>query len=494
MQTGRSKHSWILAIDQGGHASRALIMDQQARIHAQASVPISARPVSDGLASAHIEYEPEEMLTSLRQAIEQATESIDCRQIMAAGLATQRSNIICWDRHSGQSLSPIISWQDRRAHQWLMTKQAHSGDVHALTGLFLSAHYGASKLNWCLNNIDAVRRAHNNGSLAWGPMSSWLIYRLCREQTLACDAVNASRTLLWSLEQCDWSAELLKLFELPADGLPQCVANNHEFGTLEVNGHDIPLRLVTGDQAAALYAFGEPRSDNAYITVGTGAFVLNPGDRDAIIDDQLLSSIVNLDDHGPRFVTEGTVNGAGSALDYYAEHFNRPDYLDRLPVWLERSDDPPLFLNGYSGLGTPFMQADFPCRFIGDGDEINRLVAVIESIVFLLSCNLERMRVINPSIRNIVIGGGLARLDGFCQRLADLGLPVRRPAQVETTCQGLAWLLFQHLDEDAGRDIADQCRASLHTGSTFVPRENLQLGQRYQRWRQLMEDELQHGR
>ena len=494
MQTGGNGHSRVLVIDQGGHASRALIMDQQGRIHAQASVPISARTVSDGHASAHIEYEPEEMLASLRQAIAQATGSIDCRQILAAGLATQRSNIICWDRHSGKSLSPIISWQDRRAHRWLTTKQPHSDAVHALTGLFMSAHYGASKLNWCLNNIDAVRRASNDGSLAWGPMSSWLVFRLCREQALVCDAVNASRTLLWSLEQCDWSTELLKLFELPADGLPRCVANNHDFGTLEVNGHDIPLRLVTGDQAAALYAFGEPQSDSAYITVGTGAFVLNPGGRDAIIDKQLLSSIVNLDDHGPRFVNEGTVNGAGSALDDYAERFDLPDYLDQLPTWLTAAGDPPLFLNGYSGLGTPYMRADFPCRFIGDGDEINRLVAVIESIVFLLTCNLERMRVINPSIQDIVIGGGLARLDGFCQRLADLNLPVRRPAQVETTCQGLAWLLFQHLDEQAGRDIAHQCAISLQTGHTFVPQKNPQLEQRYQRWRKQMEDELQHGR
>jgi len=494
MQQGDPGHSRILVIDQGGHASRALVMDQHGRIHSQASVSISAQSASDAHAAGHIEYSPEEMLASLHQVIEQATQATDCRQIRAAALACQRSNIICWDKHSGQNLSPIISWQDRRAQQWLMTKQEHSSDVHSRTGLFMSAHYGASKLNWCLNNIDAVRQASKNGSLAWGPMSSWLITRLCREKPFVCDAVNASRTLLWSPQQCDWSAELLQLFELPDAALPQSVANHSEFGTLAVNGHDIPLLLVTGDQAAALYAFGDPQSDCAYITVGTGAFVLNPSGQQAVIDKQLLSSLVLLDARGPYFVNEGTVNGAGSALDYYARRFNQPDYLDQLPLWLSQSLDPPLFLNGFSGLGTPYMQADFPSRFIGDGDEINCLVAVIESIVFLLTCNLERMRVINPKIQNIIIGGGMARLDGFCQRLADLAMPIRRPTQVETTSQGLAYLLFKQLDQHAGPVIEERCRASLQTGRTFVPQENPELRQRYQRWRQAIESELKHGR
>lgn len=493
MQQGHADQALILIIDQGGHASRAQIIDQDGHIHGQGQVAISARPGSDNSASAHIEYTPETMLASLQEAIKRATASIDSTLIRAAAMATQRSNIICWDKNTGQALSPIISWQDRRAHQWLMTKQTQASFVHTRTGLFMSPHYGASKLHWCLNNIDAVRQASRDNTLAWGPMSSWLTTQLCLEQPFVCDAVNASRTLLWSLQQCNWSAELVQLFELPATGLPLSVANQFDFGHLRMDKQSIPLRLITGDQAAALYATGRPQTDNAYITVGTGAFVLNPCGQQPVMDKQLLSSIVMLDKTGPHYVLEGTVNGAGSALDHYAREFNQPDYISQLPMWLTQSANPPLFLNGFSGLGTPFMQANFTSRFIGDSDEINRLVAVIESIVFLLHCNLERMKLLNPTLQRVIIGGGLAQFDGFCQRLADLGLPVIRPAHTETTSRGLAYLLLQDLELRPNETVDQEYRAVLQTGHTFTPQENPALTQRFQHWRQAMDRQIQHA-
>jgi len=479
----------ILIIDQGGHASRALLMDQNGQIHGHSEIAISATHNAEG----HIEYMPEMMLASLRGAIGQTTENIDYRNIQAAAMATQRSNIICWDKNTGAALSPIISWQDRRAHQWLTTKQDQATSIHKQTGLFLSAHYGASKLRWCLDNIDAVQKASRQQTLAWGPMASWLTNQLCQESPFVCDAVNASRTLLWSLQQCDWSESLLELFELPATGLPPSVDNHFDFGNLAVNGHNIPLQLVTGDQAAALYAFGIPQTDTAYITAGTGAFILNPCGQQATINSQLLSSIVLLDKSGPHYAYEGTVNGAGSALDYYASHLNLPDYIDKLPEWLtlasqSQTPQPPLFLNGFSGLGTPFMQAQFASQFIGDGDEINRLVAVIESIVFLLQLNLDHMKQLNPLLQRIIIGGGLARFDGFCQCLADLGQPVIRPAETETTSRGLAFLTFQGLDQR--QHLKDP--ALLENSDTFTPVDNPTLKQRYQQWQHAMEKQLQH--
>lgn len=484
MAKSRLHRDLILVIDQGGHASRTQIVDQSGDIHGYGEVAISASHNADG----HIEYNPESMLASLLGAIKKATGQVDKRRILAAALATQRSNVICWHRETGQALSPIISWQDRRAHEWLAKKQDQATFVHNRTGLFMSAHYGASKLHWCITHINAVRQASLNNTLTWGPMASWLTSKLCRERPCVCDPVNASRTLLWSLQQQDWSPELLQLFELPDYGLPDCCANHYHFGNLDIEGHDIPLQLVTGDQAAALYAFGHPQTDNAYITAGTGGFVLNPCGQQAIIDEQLLSSIVLLDQNGPHFVHEGTVNGAGSALDYYAIQFGQSDYIHKFNSLLTHPGNPPLFLNGFSGLGTPFMRAQFQSRFIGEGDEINSLLAVIESIVFLLQANLERMQQLNPSLQRIIIGGGLARFDGFCQRLADMGMPVIRPAQTETTSQGLAFLLFHSLGKKP--DLNNRLLAC--NSYTFTPQNNPALTRRYQQWRCAMKDALQH--
>jgi glycerol kinase len=134
------------------------------------------------------------------------------------------------------------------------------------------------------------------------------------------------------------------------------------------------------------------------------------------------------------------------------------------------------------------MQADFNSRFIGDGDAIHHLVAVIESIVFLLQYNLEYIKQLNPSLQHIVIGGGLARFDTFCQRLADLGLAVSRPAQTETTSQGLAFLL----DQDPGIDHDLKYQAPLENSATFKPQDNPMLKQRYQEWRKIMTLQLKN--
>ena len=136
-------------------------------------------------------------------------------QIVSAGLATQRSSIVCWDRVTGQALSPVISWQDRRAHEWLARFAPHAEAIHATTGLMLSAHYGASKLRWCLDHLPAVAQAETEGRLAFGPLASFLIFRLTAEHTLAADPANAARTLLWNIQSLDWDEGLLHLFSIP---------------------------------------------------------------------------------------------------------------------------------------------------------------------------------------------------------------------------------------------------------------------------------------
>ena len=163
-----------------------------------------------------VEHDAEALIKSVFSSIHNVLRQLGHRknQVMAAGLATQRSNIICWDKETGKALCPIISYQDRRQQTWIKKFTEHKVSIHDITGLFLSAHYGAGKLRWCWDHLEEVRKAFEEGRLAWGPMASYLSFRLLDGNPLLTDPSNASRTLLWSLKQLDWDNDLLTLFDL----------------------------------------------------------------------------------------------------------------------------------------------------------------------------------------------------------------------------------------------------------------------------------------
>ncbi len=472
---GTSAGALYLAIDQGGQGSRALVFDGRARVVAEGFCELGANEPRANW----VEQNPDGLVSSVSAALGRAAAALgeSCKHIVTAGLATQRSSIACWDKETGAALSPVISWQDRRAYRWLEQFGDQTARIHEITGLFPNAHYGASKLRWCLDNLPAVRSAYGSGRLAWGPVASFLLFRLLDERPLLADPANASRTLLWGIRRGDWDAELLALFGLPAAPLPQCVPSRYEFGALRIGDKKVPVTIVTGDQSAAVFAFGHPRSDTAYVTIGTGAFVQRLSDQHPESSARFLTSVV-LQDRGQSFYAlEGTVNGAASALRWLEREHRLAAVEAKLAHWLAHSVSPPLFLNGVSGLGSPYWVADFRSRFVGEGDVSAKAVAVVESIVFLLQTNLEGMQAFAATTARIQVGGGLAQLDGLCQRLADISaLPVYRPAQCEATARGTAFLL-------AGRPAA---WPQYDIDRRFEPQHNPGLRQRYQAWREAM--------
>lgn len=468
-----------LCIDQGGHASRVRVFDGRGVLHASSLREVGVRAAPPD----RVEQDPEELVASLRDSIADAVMSLGNRadQIVSAGIATQRSSIVCWDRRTGEPLSPVISWQDRRAHEWLSRFAAQTNEVHRRTGLRLSAHYGASKLRWCLDHLPAVTAAQREGCLAMGPLASFLLFRLLDEKPLLADPANAARTLLWNIRSLDWDPWLLALFGVPPAALPRCVPTHHPFGTLRVKEHRIPLTVATGDQSAALFSLGAPPPETAYINMGTGAFIQRAFDQ-APEADGLLTGMVYRDADRAVFVLEGTVNGAGAALQWAEREWSLKNIEAQLPDWLAREDDVPFFLNGISGLGAPYWVADFESRMFGRGEPWQQAVAVVESIVFLLQANLEIMQKMPPALSRLTVTGGLAQYDGLCQRLADLsGLPLYRPAEHEATVRGTAYLLAKF-----SSDWPEE-----KPGAWYAPKPNPALARRYARWRAEMHRALQ---
>ena len=466
--------NYYLAIDQGGHASRAIVFDQQAKIISQAEHVIQTfTPKPDW-----VEHDAQEMIQATRQAITDAVTQLgdEKKQIKAAGLATQRSSIACWNKHTGEALSPILSWQDRRQADWLAQYQAKAGLIHNKTGLFLSPHYGASKLRWCLDNIDAVKQAQKNNQLVMGPLASFLAFHLLRERPLLADPANASRTLLWNINTHHWDDELLTLFGIQKPLLPNCSSSQSNFGRLDSETLSIPLKVITGDQSAALFAWGVPRTDTAYVNIGTGAFVQRPLSKH-LKNEHLLSGVAYLDADFASYTLEGTVNGAARALQWYAGLYGIEDIEQAVAQAIASNETPSLFVNTVSGLGSPDWQANLEPRFIGNGGRNAQLLAILESIVFLIQRNLEVMHQTTQKTTNIIISGGLSNLDGLCQQLADLSnISVKRPSEHEATAKGLAYLTAMRPTEWSG---IDNCK-------TFTPQPNPALHQRFQQWSQTL--------
>lgn len=466
-----------LALDQGGHASRALIFDGHGEVVAAATAPIeTTHPAPE-----RVEHDAKQIVASLRHAIADAVRQIDAaRPLIATGLATQRSSIVCWDRRDGRAVSPVISWQDRRTAAWLAQLAHIEPMVRRKTGLVLSPHYGASKLRWCLDHLSAVQDVRETPHLAMGPLASFLIARLTREADSLVDPANASRTLLFDLETADWDDELIRRFGLPAQALPRCVPSRHRYGHIDTPQGAVPLTVVTGDQSAALFGFGPPAHGDTFINLGTGAFVQRVLDAPPA-SSRLLTGLAYDDGHRRLYTLEGTVNGAGSALAWACAELAFPEReaVSALPEWLSRVTSPPLFINAVAGLGSPYWHATLRPRYIGEGDTAAKLVAVIESIVFLIQTNIEAMNAVTPpSTRALVVTGGLSRLDGLCQGLADLsGVTVRRPAAFEATARGLACLV-------AGSDATFTVLAD---ATEFSPQENAPFIARYRAWRSALE-------
>ncbi|MBL1277218.1 MAG: hypothetical protein COB30_014135 [Ectothiorhodospiraceae bacterium] len=528
-QAGKVSSPLFLAIDQGGHASRVLVFDQSGHkvVEVFQAVDVS-RPQT-----AWVEQDADALLQSIRTALDDVESQLGTRKqyVVAAGLVTQRSNIVCWDRHTGQALSPAISWQDCRAYQWMQGFEANAATIRRITGLIPSAHYGVSKMHWCLENLPKVSAAHANGNLACAPLASYLLFKLLEEQPFVVDAVNASRTLLWDKAAGGWSEELLTLFSLKTDCLPKGVSNRHEYGTLVLGNHKIPLTVCSGDQSAALFSLGMPNTGTAYLNMGTGAFMqslFEPPQNGEKLPARLLQSTV-WDEKGKSIqVLEATVNGAGSALAVLEQVFEEAvdTTIQRSNIQksntqqsnlqksinyeeaLQSAKNIPLYLNGISGLGSPFWLPDFRSRFMG-GAALTALpdekrVAVMESILFLLQVNLEAFRCEKVDLKNIVISGGLSQLDGLCQRLADLSrLPVIRPQLHEATAKGLAFLLVSSCSETSPleclpsnlKDLENESQiqkkwSGNETMDRFIPVNNPVVDERYKQWRAALDEAL----
>lgn len=478
----RSIHDapYTLLLDQGGHGTRALVVDERARRVAQAERAVET--LESG--SDRVEQDGREILSGLRECISEVREALGAHavRIGRAGLAVQRGSVVCWDRHSGEVLSPVLSWRDRRTHGQALAGVTPEA-VREITGLRFSPYGGAAKMAWCVKELPAVREALEQGRLAMGPLGAFLVFGMLDNHPLVVDHGLAQRTLLWSRHDGDWSARLLAAFDCPREALPELSDSRADFGAMR----DLPdcrLALLMGDQNAVPWSTsgtaGGPYSDEVLVNMGTGAFMLRPiaGEHDAgPFQDTLLQR-----DREPGFALEASLHGAGSALRWLERASGRAIRPRDMEAALSRVAEPPLFRNSVDGLGSPWWQSDIEPAFVSQGRVVtveelgidNAISGLLESLAFLIRVNLDVMSVLAGPVDRLVLAGGLSQSPALCQRIAALtDQAVFRLDSVEATAMGLFHRL---VDADAASEALKRVSPGRHD----------RIEQRYREWLSIM--------
>jgi glycerol kinase len=460
-----------LILDQGSHASRIAIFSADGSI-----LQIASQNITTQHEGTHYEQDATEILDSFH-ALFQQIKPMYIPYINNCGLCTQRSSIITWHKTSGQPLSPALSWRDLRSEDFIESIDCDDEFIRNTTGLPLSAHYSAGKMNWLLSHNNSVAQALQDEQLCIAPLASFLLFHLLQEQPYVIDHSNAQRTQLFDIEKLEWSAELLKLFEIPHNCLPQLSPVISYYGHLKAL--NIPISCVCGDQNAALHAYPPLADGVALINIGTGAFILSTSD-EKHRPRRLLRSIARSQqiEHQKiiNYITEGTVNGAGAALSWKEQTYPDDQLFKLLPKWLSDIKSPPLFINTVAGLGSPWWHSAGKPSFIAYKSAhtaAEEYVAIIESIIFLTFYNLQQL---SQPTHTLLLSGGLSKLDGLCQKLADLSTAkIFRYSECESSARGCAWLSRQLLNNNLDW-------LPLPVEKTFSPTKNDLLLNRYKQF------------
>ena len=463
--------NYYLGVDQGSNSSRAVLFDDNGKLVASASQKVILNRDNAGC----VEHDTDQLLDTVTRVIQQVLSGLDEQQlgqVAACGIASQRSTVLAWDVN-GAALSPALSWQDVRAENLLEKLKPHEQEIRRLTGLPLTPYYSASKMRWLLNESDSVKQCAHD-ALRLSPLISYLLFHLLENKPYVIDFSNAQRTQLFELDSLTWSQRLCHWFDVDQRLLPECVPMRANYGQLA--GTRIPVTAVCGDQNAAMFGIGALDRGVALVNIGSGAFVLRELDQFCNSTNQL-TGIAYSDSNHVSYMREATVNGAGNALNWAEKHWHIEHLLDSLPQWMKQVSQPPVFINSVGGLGTPWMQAGLHSSFIGNGNftDAEKVVAVIESIVFMLQVNLELMTAQAP-LKRLRVSGGLSKLDGLCQKLSNLsGYELERANVIEATARGVAWLAAgrPHNWNSVEPEKAEECMR-------FVPQQDETLLARYQ--------------
>jgi glycerol kinase len=440
----------VLAIDQGTTGSTSLVIDERGHVRARAYSEFTQHYPQPGW----VEHDPEEIWRVTARVAGEALvsgrrEGLD---VVGIGITNQRETVVVWDRATGVPVHRAIVWQDRRtaARCRELKQQGREEWVRARTGLLLDPYFSGTKLEWLLANVPGVRARAEAGELAAGTIDTWLIWKLTNGEVHATEPTNASRTLLYDIDDLAWSDELCALFGVPQALLPDVRSSSGDFGAADGAhiGIDLPILGAAGDQQAALFGQACVEPGQAKNTYGTGAFLLlNTGDKRVASKSGLLTTVGCNATGGAAYALEGAIFIAGAAVQWLRDELGVVEdaaETEQLARSLQ-SNDGVYLVPAFVGLGAPHWEAEARGMLVGltrGSGRAHFARAALEAMAYATHDVLHAMEQDSGVVaRELAVDGGATRNDWLVQFQADLlGLPVRRPQMIETTALGAAGL------------------------------------------------------
>ena len=449
---------YLLALDQGTSSSRSIVFAPDGHIAGMAQQEfrqIYPHP-------SWVEHDPLEIwssqLATIRAVLKDA--NIRTQDIACIGITNQRETTVVWNRKTGQPIYNAIVWQDRRAEPVCskLRQEGHDKLVQSKTGLVIDAYFSGTKLQWILDNVPQARDMATKGELAFGTVDTWLIWNLTKGRVHATDVSNASRTMLLNVHTNQWDSELMSMLHIDSNLMPTVQASSSDFGVIDSEwlGHPLPIGGVAGDQQSALFGQACWRAGQAKNTYGTGCFMLmHTGDQFQTSHNGLITTSAAQTSTQPEFAFEGSVFIGGAVVQWLRDGlhaFKNSSDIEALAQTVTDADGV-VVVPAFTGLGAPYWNADARGTVVGitRGTTMAHFArAALDSIAFqstvlLNAMSKDAVQHGGTPVRELRVDGGACANNLLMQIQADLlGIPVIRPAVIETTALGAAYLAGLH--------------------------------------------------
>ena len=440
--------NYVLALDQGTTSSRAILFDREQNIVGMAQKEFTQFYPKEGW----VEHDPMEIYSSQYAVMMEviAQSGVDAREIAAIGITNQRETTILWDRATGRPIYNAIVWQCRRTAGIIddLAARGLSGYIREATGLVPDAYFSGTKIKWILDHVEGARERAGRGEILFGTVDSWLIWKLTKGAVHVTDYTNASRTMIYNIKSLDWDQKLLDALDIPRAMLPEVRGCSEIYGYAAVQGVQIPIAGIAGDQQAALFGqccFAPGEAKNTY---GTGCFLLmNTGETPCVSKNGLLTTIAIGLNGKVQYALEGSVFVGGAVIQWIRDEMRFINESCDAEYYAQKVPDTGgvYLVPAFTGLGAPHwdMYARGCIVGITRGTKREHIIRAAQESIAYQSCDLVKAmeRDTGIELTELNVDGGASRDRFLMQFQADiLGRRVRRPMIRETTALGAAYL------------------------------------------------------
>lgn len=444
------KSKYILALDQGTTSSRAIIYN-----HSGEMVAVAQKDFEQIFPKAGwVEHDPNEIWYTQSSVAAEVVAKTDLTglDIAAIGITNQRETTIVWDRHTGHPVYNAIVWQDRRTARYCdeLKEKGLTDLIREKTGLVIDAYFCATKIKWILDNVKGAREKAENGDLCFGTVDSWLVWKFTRGKMHITDVTNASRTMLFNINEMAWDKELLDIFEIPESMLPEVKESSEVYGETATTlfSTKIPIAGIAGDQQAALFGQMCVEKGMAKNTYGTGCFLLmNIGDKPVISKNNLLTTVAWKINGKTTYALEGSVFVGGAVIQWLRDGLQIIQTAAESEALSQsvKDTDGVIFVPALTGLGAPYWDQYARGAIFGitrGTTKAHITKAALQGIAFQVYDLVKSMESdVEGGIKELRVDGGAVANNVLMQFQADIMQnEVVRPKILETTSLGAAYL------------------------------------------------------